>query len=64
VREDVMSLLRIIRDHGLQGAKQALDSGAFLPGLVGAFLIPSMFDKSSDRNTQPYAPAPSPRPVR
>lgn len=52
VRQDFLNLLQTIRDGGLQGARQALNSGAFLPGLVGAVLIPSMFDtpQSEDRS--------------
>lgn len=36
VREDVMNLLRTLRDQGLSGVRPALQSGKFLPGLVGA----------------------------
>jgi hypothetical protein len=46
VREDLMNLLRIMRDQGLVGAKQALQSGAFLPGLVGALVLPAILDMS------------------
>ena len=41
VRKDVMNMLKILETQGLDGLKQALDSGAFLPalgalGLIGA----------------------------
>ena len=36
VREDEMNLLRTMRDNGLKGVRPALESGKFLPSLVGA----------------------------
>jgi hypothetical protein len=42
VRRDVMNMLSIMRDQGLAGVRQGLKSGAFLPGLVGAVLLPHL----------------------
>jgi hypothetical protein len=41
-------LLRIIRDQGLDGARKAMQSGAFLPGLVGAVVVPSLLTERTE----------------
>src|SRR4030095_7660492 len=48
VREDMLNLIKIIRDEGLEGARQAWRSGAFLPAAVGAVLVPSMLSQRSE----------------
>jgi hypothetical protein len=42
VRKDLMSMLGTMRDQGIAGVRAGLNSGAFLPGLVGAILIPAL----------------------
>jgi len=42
MREDYLNLLATIRDHGLEGVRQGIKSGAFLPALAGAVLLPHL----------------------
>jgi hypothetical protein len=44
LREDVMRALAILRDNGLDGLKAASKSGAALPAVAAALLIPSSED--------------------
>jgi hypothetical protein len=39
-RADLMNMLHVLRDHGLRGLEQGIDSGAFLPAAAGAVLLP------------------------
>jgi hypothetical protein len=53
VREDLMNLLGILRDRGLDGAQEALNSKAFLPGLIGAVLLPAALRRPpAEQNAQ------------
>jgi hypothetical protein len=57
-RMDLMNLLGVMRDQGMAGVRAGLKSGAFLPGLVGAFLAPALLRESSP---EPSAPSGSTR---
>lgn len=41
-RADLMNLLATMRDQGIAGVRAGIKSGAFLPGLAGAFLAPHL----------------------
>ena len=41
-REDLMNLLGVMQQQGLAGVRKGLKNGAFLPALVGGFLIPHL----------------------
>jgi len=47
VRKDLMNLLDTVQKSGLDGLRAALRSGAFLPGVAGAFLLPSLMKNES-----------------
>jgi hypothetical protein len=42
IRDDYLNLLATLRDQGFPGVRAGLKSGAFLPGLAGAVLIPAL----------------------
>ncbi|HKD02244.1 MAG TPA: hypothetical protein VKB77_07450, partial [Terriglobales bacterium] len=52
VRRDLMNLLTVMRDKGIPGVREGIKSGAFLPGLVGAVLLPSLFRGTSEPSGQ------------
>jgi hypothetical protein len=54
-RQDLMNLLGIMHQQGLAGVRKGLKNGAFLPGLVGGFLVPHLAQHgvSPDESTGP-----------
>jgi hypothetical protein len=53
VRKDLMKMLGIMREQGIAGVREGIKSGAFLPALAGAVLLPHL--------VRAPAPAPSSR---
>jgi hypothetical protein len=59
-RDDFMNLLDITAKQGLSGVQTALKNGVALPGLIGAFLLPSFVKLSSEESASAPATAPTP----
>jgi hypothetical protein len=53
MRQDFLNLLATMRDQGVTGVREGIKSGAFLPGLVGAVLLPHLL-----REPEPAEPHP------
>lgn len=52
-RADLMNMLQIMHEQGLAGVRAGLKSGAFLPALAGAFLLPALTQRQAGDDRQP-----------